>query len=186
MDKGETAKIMGIISMNYSEKLLPAVWVTNQSMATELWTDLLNDLDYNQVKAAVLILIMTKDYPPTIAEIRNTIAKESTQHIVTAEEAWGQIQKAVRKFGYTDEQGAKAFLQEDIRLIVERFGWTYFCMMPIDDTSTYFAQFRNAYNCEVQKKIEKIQIPAALKAALSGIGTGGRIQLPEKVEVTDE
>lgn len=186
MDINETAKVMGIISMNYSEKLLPSVWITNPKMATELWTDLLKDLNYEQVKAAVKILIMTKEYPPTIAEIRNTIAKDTTKNSASAEEAWGQIQKAVRKFGYPDELGAKSYLGEEIRTIVERFGWTYFCRMPIAETSTYFAQFRNAYNCEVQKKIERVQIPEELREKLSQIGTGDRMQITEKGEETDE
>lgn len=173
MEFKETAAIMALIASNYSEKLLPSPWVENQRKAVEAWHDLLKDLDHDKVKAAVASLIMTKNYPPTIADIRGMIAKAAEPvTTVTSEEAWGLIQKAVRKFGYPDENGALEFIGEPARTIVKRFGWLYFCQMPNEEHSTYFSQFRRAYDAEILKRIERVQIPKELRDRLEGIGSG--------------
>jgi hypothetical protein len=165
MERNETAKLIALIMANYSEGLLPSGWTSNSQNAVNTWHALLNDLPFDAVKASVLKHMMTNEYPPTVAHIRGEIANMITS-IETADEAWGMVQKAIRQFGYVNKAGALAMLPDTARIIVERFGWDYYCQMPVDDASTYYAQFRQAYQGQSMKRKELAQVPDYIRAQI--------------------
>jgi hypothetical protein len=165
MTREETKNILAYISTVYPERMIGEV----SKLKVDIWADLMKDMDYAEIKKALKRWVSTEKYPPTISELRSSVASEKMGDADSPEEAWGEIQKAVQKFGYIDKEGALASLNPVCRRIVERFGWQYFCQMPIDEISTYYAQFRNAYTAEWKKEKERIQIPIEVQKLTSGM-----------------
>jgi len=119
---------------------------------------------------------MTADFPPSIAQIRSRIAVATMQVSQTADEAWGKIMKAVRMYGWCNPKGAEAFLGAFTWGVVTGFEWRYFCELDMDKESTYFAQFRTAYNTQIAREKEKLQIPQHVQELLGGVvETQGKI-----------
>ena len=171
MTREETKTILSTMAAVYSEKLMPSM----NDLTVNVWFQLLQDLPYQQVQAATAAWLTGNKYPPTIADLRETVlARPVEASMDTAEEAWGKVQVAVRRHGWTEEERAKAALGDLIWKTVGSFGWRYWCQMPVEDESTYFAQFRNAYNVNRKREIEKAQIPSVLLEKLPGIGGGDK------------
>ena len=169
MTREETKTILSTMAAVYSEKLMPSM----NDLTVNVWFQLLQDLSYQQVQAATAAWLTSNKYPPTIADLRETVlAKPVEASMDTAEEAWGKVQVAVRRYGWTEEERAKSALGDLIWKTVGSFGWRYWCQMPVEDESTYFAQFRNAYNVNRKREVEAAQIPAGIREKLSAIGGG--------------
>jgi len=173
MNKQETQKILGLIIISYPDRF------TEQPSALQInvWNELLSDLSFADVSTAVKKWIMTERFPPVIADIRKIVADANMPGTDQADEAWGKLKQAIRKFGHMDSEEAIQTLPELAQIIVKRFTWSYYCMMPIDEVSTYYAQFRNAYECEYRKQRERKQIPEDLQKALQKIGQGNVKQI---------
>lgn len=154
MTREETKKMLAVISVNYGEKLF---YVTPEKV--NLWAQLLSDLEYMEVQGAIKNWIMTEKFPPTVADIRGAIADKVLRGIPAADEAWGILMNNVREYGpYKKRQGIEA-LPEDIRDIVERWGYNYYCMFDESQSATVYAQFRDAYNATIRRKKRNAQLP---------------------------
>ena len=171
MTKDEIKQLLAFMASVYTARLMPEI----NSFTVEVWHRILGDLDFSITKKALMKWVSIEKYPPTPADIRGIIADSRMVNKLTSEEAWRLIMDAVRKYGYTSKDEALQSLPDTVRTIVRRFGWDYFCQMPIEDTSTYYAQFRNAYAAIVLKEKESLQIPDSLKQI------GGS----EKLAITD-
>jgi hypothetical protein len=57
----------------------------------------LQDLDHEQAQAAILSIIATEKFFPSIAEIRAAVA-ERVCGLPTAERAWGEVEEAIRGY----------------------------------------------------------------------------------------
>lgn len=161
MTRDETKTVLATMSAVYSKNLLPDV----TELTVNVWFQLLQDLPYNLISAAVMGWMQTNQYPPTVAGIRELVMPNNAMQ---PEEAWGKIQEAALRYGHTQPKEAEMFLGSRIWTIVNRFGWQYFCMMPIDEESTYYAQFRNAYNDEQRKTTEQARLSPSVVAILAG------------------
>lgn len=164
MTRDETKTILATMASVYPRTLMPEV----TELTINVWFQLLQDVPYSSASVAVAAWLSTNKYPPTIADIREKLSPPDSRD--APEEAWGTLMSAVRKFGHTQEQDALNSLTGACRGIARRFGWRYWCQMPIEDESTYYAQFRNAYTVEVKREIERKQIPSFLWDKLKLIG----------------
>lgn len=169
MTREETKTILATLATTYPKNLMPEI----TDLTVNVWFQLLQDIPYPIVQAATAAWLASNRYPPTIADIRETALVKSLESAIdTAEEAWGKVQIAVRRYGWTEEERAKAALGDLIWKTVGSFGWKYWCQMPIDEESTYFAQFRNAYNVAKKRTSEMVQIPAQIREKLSWMDHG--------------
>lgn len=121
--------------------------------AAELWFGALKDLDFNVAMMSVKRHMQTSKWSPTIAEIR-----EGAVGIVTPEgswsDGWGQVRKAIGRFGYCNEQEALESMDETTRTAVKRLGWLQICSTELDDVPSLRANFRMIYE-QLQGRTEK-------------------------------
>lgn len=183
MTRDEVKTILATMAAVYSVNLMPQV----TELTVNVWFQLMQDIEYKQASTAVALWLATQKYPPTVADIREKCisAYKLFEIPLTPEEAWGNLIKAVRKYGHTMESDAANTLDQRIWKIVERFGWDYWCQMPMDKESTYFAQFRSAYENEDKRVAQVAQIPASIRNALQGIGSGRTAPMLESGVVED-
>ena len=161
MTRDETKKIVTMIATSYSKHLLPEI----NEYYINLWTAMLGDMDYQEVSLLVQKWIMTEKYPPGIADIRREITALKTER-KEASEAWQELMAAIKSYGSYREEEALESLSEATRRVVERFGYKFYCQMPEAERTTYFAQFRNAYDVMADREHTQAQLPEALQQKL--------------------
>lgn len=168
MTQPELMKLLKMIDIDYPSNKL-AQDKELQDMTVARWMQKLEQYDAMIVYAAYETHVTrSPSFAPNWQHLTQIIADAIVTDRIPAEQAWGKIQAAIRKYGHTMKDEAKQALGE-VWDIVDRFGWEYFCQMPIEESSTYFAQFRNAYDADGRKITEMARLSPAVKQILSGI-----------------
>ncbi len=129
----------------------------------DFYVEMLRDIDPAILETAVRKLIQTSKFLPTIAEIRSAAATLEGLACGTAEldadEAWGQVQRAIRSVGYN---ARPEFDSEALMETVNSLGWQEICMTPVEDTPILRAQFRRAYEQNLARRAEKKEFRRAI------------------------
>ena len=130
--------------------------------AVAMWYALLKDLPYEQASVAVQKYALTNKYQPTPADIREQIVSLGDQSVDWGE-AWGNVLKAVSRYGYMNEADALESMDELTRQTVNRIGWQNICQSELDEQTAIRANFRMIYEQSQGKERENAQLPAELK-----------------------
>ena len=162
MTYDETGTMLAMLTTVYTDRLMPKI----DDKAIRVWAQLLADLDYRQVQAAVAAWMTTERFPPTIADIRGRVTQVDAPE---PGEAWGLIKRAVALYGER-ERDVAAFLPPDVWAVCRQRGWSHYCLMDEREEATNYAQFRDAYRTECRRAQERAQIPANVQRMLSGVG----------------
>ncbi len=123
--------------------------------AIKLWYMMLQDIDFEIMKSAVIKHIAESEFPPTIASLRKMATEISNPQIkaITGADAWGEVVKAIRNYGYSAEEKALASMSDITRKIVKRFGFKTLCMS--ENTIADRAHFIKAYEAEKKNSFDK-------------------------------
>lgn len=156
MTKAQVAKLFAFITAVYPQIEIPDGMV-------EAWLELLEDLDYGLAEAAVKKVLMQREYPtlPTVGEIRKAAAEIIAGPIPAASEAWGEVQEAVKRYGYYREKEALAALSPAVRKVVECIGWQEIC--ACEEPDVIRGQFRRMYETEETREKERAVLPEPLR-----------------------
>lgn len=87
----------------------------------EAWWPFFADDDYDEFRMAVKKVILTSKFFPSLAEIKEAMAKGVTNQI-PAVEAWQMLQDAIGRFGYYQAEAAMASLPLPIQNTVKSLG----------------------------------------------------------------
>ena len=120
----------------------------------KFWFEMLKDLDYVLAETAVKKLISTSTYSPTIADIRKA-ASETKQELPDAAEAWGEVTKAIQKYGSYRQDDAMNSMSETTRKVVNSIGWRELCYS--ENQMADRAHFIKLYNTAIDR-IEKDRV----------------------------
>lgn len=125
--------------------------------AMKTWYRALADLDYRVAENAVWEHISTSTFPPSIAEIREKCTARLSPMVSDWGEAWEEVQRAVRHYGYYREEEALASLSRLTVVAVRRMGFRNLCMSenPIADR----AHFQRMYEGMVKEEKRQTQLP---------------------------
>ena len=160
MTRKETAQLLALIAVAYPTSRLRA-----DGMTLDLWHQMLSDLPGEVVGAATKRMLATLKFPPTIADIREAVAKATAdaQGVLSAGEAWAKVKKAVAWYGWNRGDEARAWLGDDLWRAVELVGgWREVCLSD-DPETVRSAQFERRYSAMIQQQVERIQIPASVR-----------------------
>lgn len=130
----------------------------------DFYVEMLRDIDPAILETAVRKLIQTSKFLPTIAEIRSAAATLEglacgTAEQLDADEAWGQVQRAIHSVGY---YARPEFDSEALMETVDSLGWQEICQTPVEDTPILRAQFRRAYEQNLARRAEKKEFRRAI------------------------
>ena len=152
-----------------------------------IYAKALSSLSIAEINAAMLKLMRTCKFFPTVAEIfeQAAVMKDfaSGKEIPSPDEAWAEVQREVRrKHLYREWE----YSCPEVKAAVEHFGKYELCTLQVDDMNTARAQFMRIYkatrdkkaNWQVMKSLsqsqakalvdkvaEKLAMPAELKTA---------------------
>lgn len=150
MNKEDFIKGMKILGEAYNKDFTES--------QVELWYQMLGGYTKKEFKDAILELIKTEEYLPSIAKITKTIAKSKTSHLPKAEDEWQDVIRAVRQFGSWDEEGALESLKPYTRKIVQHIGFKRICMASPEEQTWNKKDFIGEYNSLTDKLVENLQL----------------------------
>lgn len=152
MDKQKFATLaIGIKSAYPNSKILE----DNASM--DFWYTMLKDIPYEIAENAVMEYICTSVFPPNIAEIRKLCMDRYKKPVLSFDDAWGSVQKAIREYGFYGAEKAFASFDELTLSIVKNLGWSNLCLNENVDASR--ANFRIAYEAKAKEAQNINQLP---------------------------
>ncbi len=152
MDKQQFATISIGIKAAY-----PASKILEDTASMDFWYMMLKDIPYEVAENAVMEHICTNVFPPNIAEIRKLCMERLKARVLSFDEAWGVVQKAMSTYGWFHPQQAFETMDELTLSVVKNFGWSRLCQSekPTDDK----ANFREAYEEKAMALQNNIQLP---------------------------
>ena len=146
-----------------------------------MWYSLLKDLPYEHASVAIQRYAMTNKFPPTPADIREQIVTIGDDSIDWGE-AWGNVLKAVSRYGYANEAEALDSMDDLTRRAVKSLGWKNICQTEIDEQMALRANFRMIYEQSKDKERTEAKLPVDLKQRIDAIGVDGVKQITERLE----
>ena len=147
IDKVKFYKGMTLLKASFPQSKIE---ITEQTL--EVWQQALDDLTDEMFEIAVLHLIRSAKFYPTIAEIRETaFSLCTTEHSKTGDEAWEEVMQEISKTG---AWGEPHFQDEITARAVRNLGWKEICGMDISQLDIVRAQFRNLYN-NLKERVKK-------------------------------
>lgn len=127
------------------------------------WFELLGNLPFQTATLALKKYSLTNKFPPTISDICTLAADLIEDRIPDADEAWGEVIKAIRRYGYPREREALDSMSETVRKTVERIGFQDICKSQYDQLNTLRAQFKGFYEAEYRRSMEIHKMPESMR-----------------------
>lgn len=168
MNRSEIINLLGIATANF-----PNMQQREMKPTAILWEKSLGDIPYHVAEKALIKVLSTSKFFPTIAEIREAAAQITQPRTMDAMEAWGLIVDAIRKFGYYREGDAIRWLPEDVGAMVKRFTWRDLCLS--ESPETLRAQFRMAWETQSKRNAEMRAIPAEIRMMIEDVTKGMKL-----------
>ena len=150
MNKQDFLEGMTILGIAYNKEF------TEEQVG--VWYQMLGNYTKKEFKNAVLELIKTEDYLPSIATVTKTIAKQKTKAFPNAEDEWQDVIRAVKQFGSWNEKEGLESLKPYTRKIVEHIGFNRICMATPEDQVWNKKDFIGEYNSLKDKMVEDLQL----------------------------
>jgi hypothetical protein len=179
MTRQEIVQLLSIATANF-----PSTQKQDMKATLILWEKALADIPYAVAENAVIKVLSTSKYFPTIAEIRESATQLTQPRKMDAMEAWEQIVLAIRKHGLYDQEKAMQSLSPDVRAMAKRFTWRELCLNENPDTLR--AQFRMAWETESKRHRETASLPPQVKHMLDSVVDNMRLDKPQEVNVENQ
>lgn len=156
MTRDEVKQLLGWALANY-----PSIQERNLRPTAELWHRMLSDIPYEIAEKALMSVLAKAKYFPTVAEIREAAAEIINPQLPSAMDAWGEVMRAARDYGYYRQEEGLNSLSPLTRRVVRNIGWREICLCEQPDIIR--GQFRMAYEQYAKREREEAVLPAEVK-----------------------
>lgn len=170
MTKGEVAKLLVVLAASY-----PKFEVDD--LKVQVWYEMLGDLDYDVANIAIKKIIMLNTFPPAIAEVRKAAIEISSPRGLTAAEAWGEVIRAIRDYGYYREKEAMASMSPITAQVVRYMGWREICLS--EEPEILRAHFLKMYDQVAAREQEKQLLSPTMQTEIKKIAKKYDLRLIE-------
>ncbi|WP_026676753.1 replicative helicase loader/inhibitor [Fictibacillus gelatini] len=161
MNRKEIINLLAIATANF-----PSMQEKDMKPTAILWEKALNDIDYNIAEKALLKVLSTSKFFPTISEIREAAADLTQPRTLDAMEAWGLIVEAIRRYGLYNPGKAMESLPDEVVEMVKQFTWRELCLS--ENPETLRAQFRMAWETRSKRQKELKALPTDIRQMIEG------------------
>lgn len=161
MQRKEFAKIAGAIKSAY-----PKERILDTPEALGLWYEMLKDISYNVMAAALQGWIATHKWSPSIAELREGALKIIQGTVPDWADAWSETMRLVRRHGAYNPSAAYAEMDEITKATVQRMGYMSLCMS--ENIAVERANFRMIYERLAERAKEERMMPEKLIHMIEG------------------
>lgn len=123
----------------------------------KVWYEDFKDVPKQEFLEAINSVRYTSKFFPSIAEIKEKLAKRKLEDVPSAEDEWLQVKKAINKYGYYREIEAMKSLNPYTAKIVSYIGFQRICMSSPEEQTWNRKEFIEEYNALKEKNILDIQ-----------------------------
>ena len=134
--------------------------------AVKMWYKFLGDLPCDLATACIEKYIATNKFPPTIADIRETVA-DMTLNATDWSQSWKTVSKCISLYGLAGWSDASAEMDDTTTEAVKRMGWRNLCMS--NNHTADRANYRMVYEAVVKERKDTLSLPDNLRLKLSNI-----------------
>ena len=154
MTKIETAKLLAVLAAAF-----PRFEVDD--LKVQVWHEMLGDLDYSLASLAIKKLILENTFAPAIAEVRKAVMEILNPDGMTAAEGWGEVERAIRLYGYCRETEALESMSPRVAKVVKYIGWQNICLN--EEPGVVRGQFLKMYAQVAEREQKELLLPAGLR-----------------------
>ena len=166
MVKSDVAKILAVIAAAYPR------FEVNE-LTVQVWHEMLKDIEYSIAQLAIKKLILESTFPPAIAEVRKAVVSITTPGVASGVEAWGEVTKAIKNYGFYRQEDALASMSETTAKVVRYIGWQDICMA--EEAGVIRGQFLKMYEQLASKENTTKLLPVEMQEQI--------IMLSEKMDL---
>jgi len=136
---------------------------------TQVYWDLLNDLDFKVAMAAGKKVLATLENPflPMPAVFRSMALNVTGQALPAAPDAWAEVLRAIRNFGIYREAEALESLSPLAKKAASAIGYRDLCLS--ENIDVIRGQFRMAYEALERRETMDAKTPQSLKDVIAGM-----------------
>jgi hypothetical protein len=172
MNRSEIKKLIGWAAANF-----PHLQDKDLSPTAELWFKLLPDMPYDIAEKALIKVLATAKFFPTVAEIRAAASDLCAPRVLSSGEAWEQVRKAIRRYGYYAQKETMELLDPVTAKAVECVGLTEICYSEEPDIIR--AHFMKIYDQLANREREQALLPPQIRRVIDDVASlkvlpGGR------------
>jgi hypothetical protein len=175
MTLNETKSLVGVAIANF-----PSMQERDMGPTAMLWHQMLKDIPYEIAKKALLKVLTTAKYFPTVSEMLEAIADIVNPETNTVAEAWGEVERAIGNYGHRREAEALESMSPRTAKVVKYMGWRDICLST--ELGVARGQFLKMYQ-QVSKRERKEHIlPESLKADIRRLSASMSVKMIEEGE----
>lgn len=160
MNRSETAKLVTVML-----SAVPSNRVDPRSVPSmiDAYADLLGDLTYEQCNAALRVLLQTRTWLPSVADIRSTALEMKRGPRRAGGDAWGGVLRAISAEGVYRRPGVDfSFADPVTARCVAAFGWENLCNSELPQADR--ARFIELYDKLAEQDRKEQQAPTLAAA----------------------
>ena len=162
MTKGEIGKLVTLATANF-----PNLQEKDMRPTMVLWEKMLSDMPYELAEIALIKVLSTGRFFPTVAELREAAAQINQPRVMDASEAWGQVMDGLRKFGLYQAREAMEWFSPDVEIMVRRFGWYELC--HAENIDVIRGQFMRSWDTFAKGQRELSALPEPIRQMIQGV-----------------
>ncbi len=168
MTKNEVLQILSILKVAYPNSYKDMT-TTDANALVMLWERQFVDYKYSTVQSAIDAIISTdtSGFAPSVGKVKEMINKLTTPDLMTEQEAWGYVFRALRNSGYHAKEEF-----EKLPVIVQRIVGNHnqlreWAMMPSDQINSVVASnFMRSFKVRAKHEQEFMALPSNVKEML--------------------
>jgi len=142
--QSEAARLVAVLLVAYPAQG-SKLNAQQQTTLAEVFADMLGDFTYAQCNAALRLLVQTRQFMPTIAEIRSAVLDLERGPVTAGGDAWGDVLAAMKSKGAHRTPGIDfTFPDVTTARCVQRLGWRDLCLS--ENTTADRARFIELYD----------------------------------------
>ncbi len=162
MTKKEIGKLIALAVSNF-----PNMQDKDLSMTAVLWEEMFSDMPYEFAKNALIKVLVTAKFWPTVAEIREAAVSLQNPNMITPAEAWSQANAALDKYGYYRADEGMAVLSPAIKKTIRALGG-FESICTTENIETVRAQFLRMYDAFAKSEKENALLPESVRQFIAG------------------
>lgn len=172
MTRAESAKLVAVVIGSYPGQAAKLDAARTDAMVNA-FASMLGDLPLAEVTAALGVLIQTRTWMPSVADIRASVLEMRQGSRRTGGDAWGGLLRAIQHEGAWKTPGVDFVLHDPVTAqCVNALGWKNLCLS--ENQVADRARFIEMYDQLATTKARTDQSPALAAAEKRReIGTGG-------------
>ena len=161
MNNKEIVALLAMATANF-----PSYQERDMGATLSLWKDLLSDIPFNVAKAALIKVLATAKFWPTVAEIREAALFVTNQQGLSPAQAWGLFEQADEKYGYYRAVEAMESLPVTVQQTIKAMGG-FRSLSASESPSVTRGQFLKMYEQIASREKEMSVLPQDVRELIN-------------------